>query len=190
MDLEAYTARFNDLALLCPAMVTPEEKKQLIDHRASRGTTVAATNQAKGGNNKRKFWNLKKKQPMRDPAKKQRTVAVRAATIAPAPAPPKPYAGILPKCNKCNYHHKGACRELHCKNCDKKGHTARFCRAPARPNNQVANAGASQTCYECGEAGHFRRNCPKAQTPNGDGVGRVLTMGHGEAVKDPSVVSD
>ena len=101
-DLETYIARFNDLALLCPAMVTPEEKKverylwglssqiqdsvlaskpttfesakelaqQLIDHRASRGTVIATTDQAKGGNNKKKFWNHKKKLPTLDPAKK------------------------------------------------------------------------------------------------------------------------
>ncbi|XP_023732133.1 uncharacterized protein LOC111879939 [Lactuca sativa] len=90
-------------ALLCPTMVTLEEKKverylwglssqiqdtvlalkpatfeiskelaqQLIDHRASRGTMSATTDQAKGGNNTRMFWNNKKKQPAQDPAKKQ-----------------------------------------------------------------------------------------------------------------------
>ncbi|XP_052621623.1 uncharacterized protein LOC128127226 [Lactuca sativa] len=93
-DLAAYTTRFNDLALLCPAMVTPESKKverylwglssqiqdsvlasrpttfdsakelaqQLIDHRSSHVTVPTTSDQAKGGNNKRKFWNNKKKQ--------------------------------------------------------------------------------------------------------------------------------
>ena len=193
MDLEAYTDRFNDLALLCPAMVTPEEKKverylwglspqihdsvlaskpttfesakelaqQLIDHRASRGIMVATTDQTKGGNNKRRFWNSKKKQPVQDPTKKQQTVAIRAATTATAPAPPKQYAGTLPKCNKCNFHHTGACREMHYRNCNRKGHTTRFCKVPAQSAPQVtpaANTGASQTCYGCGEAGHFKRN--------------------------------
>lgn len=128
-------------------------------------------------------------QPTLDPAKKQQIVAVCAATTATTPTPPKPYAGNLPKCNKCNYHHNGAFREMHCKSCDKKEHTARFCKAPAQPSNQVVNAGASQTCYGCGEAGHFRRNCPKAQASNASGVGRVLAIGHGEAVKDPMVVT-
>ncbi|XP_052627535.1 uncharacterized protein LOC111907768 [Lactuca sativa] len=221
-DLVAYTTGFNDLALLFPAMVTPENKKverylwglssqiqdsvlvskpttfesakeleqQLIDHRASHVTVSTTSNQAKGGNNNRKFWSNKKKQPPQDPAKKQQTVAIRAATTATTPTSPKKYVGNLPNCNKCNFHHNGSCREIHCKNCDKMGHTAHFCKAPARPINQVANKGASQTCYRCGEEGHFRRNCPKAQAPNVGGVGRVLVIGHGEEVEEPTVVTD
>ncbi|XP_052624738.1 uncharacterized protein LOC128132272 [Lactuca sativa] len=128
-------------------------------------------------------------QSVPDTAKKQQTVAIHAATTPSTPAPLKHYARNLPKCNKCNYHHTGACREMHCRNCEQKGHIVHLCKAPARPISQVANAGASQTCYGCGEAGHFKRNCPKARAPNTGAVGRVLAIGHGEEVKDPMVVT-
>ncbi|XP_023769001.1 uncharacterized protein LOC111917562 [Lactuca sativa] len=79
---------------------------------------------------------------------------------------------------------------MHCTNCNKKGHTAQFCKAPVQQNTQAANAGASQTCYGCGEAGHFKRNCPKARNPNTGGVGRVLAIGHEEAVAYPTLVTN
>ncbi|KAL7593729.1 hypothetical protein Lser_V15G32913 [Lactuca serriola] len=118
-DILSYSLRFTDLAILCPGMVP-------------HGTVTTTSEQAKGGNNKRKFWNKKKGQTTEDPAKKQQVVAVNAATSTANPTPIRQYAGNLPKCNKCNFHHNGACREMHCTNCNKKGHTARFCKAPVQ----------------------------------------------------------
>ncbi|XP_023750082.1 uncharacterized protein LOC111898391 [Lactuca sativa] len=120
---------------------------------------MATSEQAKGGNNKRKFRNKKKDQSTQDPAKKQQVVAVYVATTTTNPTPIRQYVGNLPKCNKCSYHHK------------------------------AANAGASRTCYGCGEAGHLKRNCPNARNTNPDEVGRVLAIGHEEAVADPTVVT-
>ncbi|XP_023733892.1 uncharacterized protein LOC111881732 [Lactuca sativa] len=122
-----------------------ELEQQLIDHKASHGTVTTTSEQAKGGNNKRKFWNKKKGQPAQDPANKQQVVAINATTTTVNPTPIRQYAGNLPKCNKCNFHHNCACREMHCTNCNKKGHTDRFCKAPVQQNAQAANPGASQT---------------------------------------------
>ncbi|XP_023735891.2 uncharacterized protein LOC111883799 [Lactuca sativa] len=109
-----------------------ELAQQLIDHKGIHGTVTTTFEQAKGGNNKRKFWNKKKGQPAQDPAKKQQVVAVNAVTTTAKPTPIRQYAGNLPKCNKCNFHHNGACREVHCTNCNKKGHIAQFCKAPVQ----------------------------------------------------------
>ncbi|XP_023765551.1 uncharacterized protein LOC111914038 [Lactuca sativa] len=171
-DILSYTSRFSDLAMLCPGMVPTESKKV-----------------------ERYVWGLSQQlqghvQPTQDPAKKQQVVAVHTITTTANPTPIRQYAGNLPKCNKCSYHHNGACHEMHCTNCNKKGHTARFYRTPAQPNAQVANAEASRTCYGCGEAGHLKRNCPKARNPNPSKVGRVLLIGHKEAVADPTMVTD
>ena len=70
---------------------------------------------------------------------------------------------------------------------NRKGHTVRFCKAPLKPITQVPNAGVGQACYGCGEVGHYKRNFPKAA--NTGGVGQVLTIGHEEAVADPTVIA-
>lgn len=76
---------------------------------------------------------------------------------------------------------------MQCSNCNRKGHTTRLCKTPAKPSTQVPNAGVGQACYGCDEVGHFKRNCPKAT--NTSGVGRVLAMGHEEALSGPTIVT-
>ena len=185
MDLEAYTARFNDLALLCPAMVTPEEKKierylwglssQIHDSvLASRPTTFDSA--------KELAQQLIDHRASRDTSTTTPIVAIHAATTLTTPTPIKQYAGTLPKCNKCSFHHTGACRELHCMNCNRKGHTTRFCKAPVRPINQFPGSGVSPACYKCGETGHFKRNCPRARDASGGG--RVLAITEGETTPE------
>ena len=57
--------------------------------------------------------------------KRQHTNTAYAAIPVRAVAPQKQYGGILPRCNKCNFHHTGACREYFFTRCKRKGHTAR-----------------------------------------------------------------
>ncbi|XP_023754518.2 uncharacterized protein LOC111902944 [Lactuca sativa] len=118
---------------------------------------------------------------------KQQTVVVDAATVPATPALAKQYDGTLLKCKNCNFHHYGACREMHCKNYNMKGHTTCFCKAPTQQTTPATNIRVSQACYGCGEIGHFKRDCPK--TRNNGGVGRSLIMGHEEAMNDPTMVT-
>ena len=116
------------------------------------------------------------------PAKRQKIVTTHAATTRTASVPMKSYARNLPKCHIDKFHHKGSCREMHCKNCNEKGHTTHFSRVSTRQVTQVANARATNL-YECGETGHFKRDCRRARNVGDDG--RVLMITAVETLPEP-----
>ncbi|GJX49045.1 reverse transcriptase domain-containing protein [Tanacetum coccineum] len=64
----------------------------------------------------------------------------------------KAYAGSLPLCNQCKFHHNGPCT-VKCGNCKKVGHITRNCRTPTAARDQ-----RTLTCYECGSLGHYKSN--------------------------------
>ncbi|GJY87271.1 putative reverse transcriptase domain-containing protein [Tanacetum coccineum] len=72
----------------------------------------------------------------------------------------KKYAGTLPLCTKCNYHHNGQCVPK-CNICKKIGHLAQNCRTPA-----AAECQRTLTCYECGGLGHYKRDFPELKNQN------------------------
>ncbi|GJY76378.1 RNA-directed DNA polymerase, eukaryota [Tanacetum coccineum] len=72
----------------------------------------------------------------------------------------KEYAGTLPLCNKCKFHHNGQCT-VKCANCKKVDHLTRDCWNPTTANNQ-----RNLTCYECGNQGDYRNDCPKLKNRN------------------------
>ncbi|GKC07508.1 putative ribonuclease H-like domain-containing protein [Tanacetum coccineum] len=103
----------------------------------------------------------------------------------------KEYAGTLPLCNKCKFHHNGPCT-VKCANCKRVGHLTRDCWSSAATNNQ-----RTLTCYECGNQGHYKSDCPKLKNRNhgnqaeGTGThGMVLALGGGETDQDPNNIED
>nr|GEW28587.1 reverse transcriptase domain-containing protein [Tanacetum cinerariifolium] len=66
----------------------------------------------------------------------------------------KAYAGSLPLCNQCKFHHNGPCT-VKCGNCKKVGYIIQNCRTPATAKNQ-----RTRTCYECGSLRHYKSECP------------------------------
>nr|GFB95770.1 reverse transcriptase domain-containing protein [Tanacetum cinerariifolium] len=66
----------------------------------------------------------------------------------------KAYAGSLPLCNQCKFHHSGQCT-VKCGNCKKVGHIIQNCRTPTTTKNQ-----RTHTCYECGSLRHYKSECP------------------------------
>lgn len=140
-------------------------------------------------NRKQKSWNRKGNSFNQGPPKRQQIVTVRIVTIPTTPTPLRSYNGNQPKCNRCNCHHHGPCRERYCARCNRKGHTVRSYRGPIQPPAITTNVGVGRTCYKCGATGHIRRDCPKANNRNAGKRGRVFAMGQEEAVADPTDIT-
>nr|KAJ0214492.1 hypothetical protein LSAT_V11C400215090 [Lactuca sativa] len=91
----------------------------------------------------------------------------------------KQYSGPLPKCNKCNFHHKGACPV--CQNCKQTGYYSKYCKV---------NKEGKRTCYECGSTDHLRRACPKLNNgPGNNGQGQARQNFQGNQVGQPRGVA-
>ncbi|GKE25695.1 reverse transcriptase domain-containing protein [Tanacetum coccineum] len=67
------------------------------------------------------------------------------------------YAGDLPLCKRCNFHHNGPCTGK-CNICNKVGHLSKNCRnkKPATGSNQLP---VTVICHACGEKGHYTNQC-------------------------------
>ncbi|GJV67448.1 reverse transcriptase domain-containing protein [Tanacetum coccineum] len=209
-DVTGYNQRFQELALLCVRMF-PEESDKVERYVGGlpdmiHGSVVAskpktmqeATEMAtelmdkkistfaeRQAENKRKLDN--NHQAQQQLPKRQNVVQAYAAGTGER----KEYAGTLPLCNKCKFHHNGPCT-VKCANCKRVGHLTRDCWSSAATNNQ-----RTLTCYECGNQGHYKSDCPELKNRNhgnqaeGTGThGMVLALGGGEPDQDPNNIED
>nr|KAJ0208297.1 hypothetical protein LSAT_V11C500256250 [Lactuca sativa] len=107
-EINAYTARFNDLAVMCPALVTLEYKKIDAKRIAHQLTSIEIqvgfiAESPESGTNKRKFNG---KNPIQSFEERQDVVTNYAATTT-IPIQTRKYAGTFPCCTQCNRHHLG-----------------------------------------------------------------------------------
>nr|GEU37979.1 hypothetical protein [Tanacetum cinerariifolium] len=171
-DVAAYTQCFQELALMCTKFLADETEK--VDKYISglpdniHGNVMSArpktldeaielandlmdqklrTYAKRSTESERKFDNNNQDQQIPKRQNVAQAYAVRTDER-------KEYAGTLPLCNKCKFHHNGPCTTK-CANCKKVGHLTRDCWNPTATNNQK-----TITCYECGNQGHYKRDCP------------------------------
>nr|KAJ0226254.1 hypothetical protein LSAT_V11C100045850 [Lactuca sativa] len=170
-QINAYTTRFNDLAVTCPALVTLEYKK------IERYIWGFIAESPESGTNKRKFNGKNLIQSTEE----RQDVAPNYAATTTILMQPRKYVGKLPWCTQCNRHHLGSCswcsqcNHQHagdcyiCMECKKEGHTTNFCRRKTlTTENQGTNTGTGydggRACFECGEIGHIKKECPKLRS--------------------------
>ncbi|GJW81253.1 putative reverse transcriptase domain-containing protein [Tanacetum coccineum] len=212
----AYTRRFQELALMCTKFLADETAK--IDKYIGglpdniHGNVMSArpktldfaielandlmdqkirTYAERQNENKRKADDSSRHNHQQQSHKRQNVA--RAYTAGPGEK--KVYTGDLPLCTKCNYHHTGQCAPK-CGKCKRYGHATTDCRVNTNNNNSNNNnknqkAGA---CYECGNTGHIKKNCPKLKNRgNGDGngtaQGRAYALGGRDASPDSNIIT-
>nr|GFA26012.1 hypothetical protein [Tanacetum cinerariifolium] len=126
-------------------------------------------------------------QAQQQPLKKQGVAIAYAAR----PGERKEYAGTLPLCNKCKFHHNGQCAVKYV-NCKIVGHLTQDCRSPTATNNH-----RNPICYECRNQGHYRSDCLELKNQDhgnqaGDtrAHGMVHALEGGETNQDLNDVED
>nr|GEX77689.1 hypothetical protein [Tanacetum cinerariifolium]GEX93926.1 hypothetical protein [Tanacetum cinerariifolium]GEX93931.1 hypothetical protein [Tanacetum cinerariifolium] len=166
---DSHNSRTGELALLCGRMF-PEESDEIekyigglpdMIHVSVEAVAIATELMDQKIRNfaereiasKRKLENTSRstQNHQQQPNKRQNTG--RVYTMASDER--KEYAGTLPLCNKCKFHHNGQCT-IKCANCKRVGHLTQDCRSPAATNNH-----RNLTCYECGNQGNYRSDCPE-----------------------------
>ncbi|GJY41458.1 hypothetical protein Tco_0428728 [Tanacetum coccineum] len=179
-DVLSYNQRFQELALMCgrtfleesdevekyvcglPDMIydsvmasKPKTMQDAIEFATELMDQKIRTIAERQAENKRKFDD--NNQTQQQPPKKQNVA--RAYSVGSCEK--NDYAGTLPLCNKCKFHHNGPC---------------------------IAK---TLTCYEYGNQGHYMSDCPKLKNQNhGNQTGgtearrMVYALGGGENDQD------
>ncbi|GJU16269.1 reverse transcriptase domain-containing protein [Tanacetum coccineum] len=174
-DITSYTLRFQELAQMCGRMF-PEESNEVEKYVGGlpdmiRGNvmsyrpktmeeaiefandqmdqTVLTISERQAEQKRKLVFNVGNNQGYQQLSKRQSVAQAYAGT-----GERKEYAGTLPLCNKCMFHHHGPCT-VKCANCKKVGHLTRDCWNPTSANHQ-----RTITCYECGNQGHYKNDCP------------------------------
>ncbi|GJR49256.1 reverse transcriptase domain-containing protein [Tanacetum coccineum] len=154
-----------------PMQVSSDNKRKFDDKRTFNNSS-RSNNNYRNTNNR---YNNRQQQNRR-----QETGRAYAVT----PSENGRYAGDLPLCKRCNFHHNGPCTGK-CNICNKVGHLSKNCRnkKPATGSNQLP---VTVVCHACGEKGHYTNQCQKT---NINSQGRAYMLRDKNAQQDPNVVT-
>ncbi|GJX52284.1 putative reverse transcriptase domain-containing protein [Tanacetum coccineum] len=138
---------------------------ELMDKKISTLAERQAENKGKLDNNNQTQQQISKRQNV-------------AQAYAAGTGERNEYAGNLPLCNKCKFHHNGPCT-VKCANCKRVGHLTRDCWSSAATNNQ-----RTLTCYECRNQGHYKGDCQELKNGNEARGQSAINLAHQKSYAD------
>ncbi|GJV74464.1 putative reverse transcriptase domain-containing protein [Tanacetum coccineum] len=164
--------RLMDQVTCMPPIQVSSDNKRKFDDRRTFNNSSRSNNNYRNTNNR---YNNRQQQ-------NRRQEAGRAYAVTPSEN--GRYAGDLPLCKRCNFHHTGPCTGK-CNICNKVGHLSKNCRSkkPATRSNQLP---VTVVCHACGEKGHYTNQCRKT---NINAQGRAYMLKDRNAQQDPNVVT-
>ncbi|KAJ0522988.1 putative nucleotidyltransferase, Ribonuclease H [Helianthus annuus] len=182
-EIEAYTKRSNELAILCPTMVDPPIKRIELYLKGLASEIQSHVTSANLDNIQdiqrlalRLTDSSKGSATVQSQAQQQKTDHYQSPSQQSSGGHrQRRYQGFHPKCHNCNRHHSGQCNKGRCQRCLKMGHEAKDCRsprpanqnqqpqqpAPQNPQQQQQPQRGNRGCFQCGAEGHFKRDCPQ-----------------------------
>ncbi|GJZ82105.1 reverse transcriptase domain-containing protein [Tanacetum coccineum] len=148
-DVVSYNQCFQEVALMC-AMMFPKESDKIERYVGGLPDMIYGSVMTSKPNTKQDALEFATK--LMD--KKINTFSERVAIAYTAGSGErKEYAGTLPLCNKCKFHHNGQCtRNLTCYECGNQGHYKSDCPELKNQNheNQAEGTGARGMVYALG----------------------------------------
>ncbi|GKA89342.1 putative reverse transcriptase domain-containing protein, partial [Tanacetum coccineum] len=191
-DIDAYINRFHELSLMCPELVPTEKKKikkfikGFPERIKGNITSFRPSSLHDAVNMARELveQSVQGKASRSGDGGKRKHETTKVYAAAPVgPTDRKGYTCPHPYCDKCNWHHVGACAKM-CARCRKRGHEEKDCRV-----RMVDGRPKEVECWGCGGKGHTRNNYPKAgNVQNNRARGRAYQVVE-NAVQDPKVVA-
>ncbi|GJX54452.1 reverse transcriptase domain-containing protein [Tanacetum coccineum] len=196
-DLKTNVRRFQELATLCPTMVSNSEKMievfigglpQSIEGNvtASKPQTLEeAINIAQRLIDQNNYRNSNTNNHYNNHQPQQNSRQETFRTYAVTPTENNGYTGNCPLCKKCTLHHIGH-GTIKCNTYNKVGHLTKNYRnkGPATGSNLLP---VTVTCHACREKGHYANQCQK--TTNNNAQGRAYMLRDRNAHQDPNVVT-
>ncbi|GJT03909.1 putative reverse transcriptase domain-containing protein [Tanacetum coccineum] len=124
-DIETYINRFHELSLMCPELVPTEKKK--IKNAKVRHLGLVRWKRKWDDNRRNNQGDNNRNRNNQQPSNKRHETTKVYAAAPVGPTDRKGYTGPHPYCDKCNWHHVGACAKM-CARCRKRGHEEKDCR--------------------------------------------------------------
>nr|GFB61732.1 hypothetical protein [Tanacetum cinerariifolium] len=188
VDITTYNRQFQELAILCPAMVPITEK---LLERCVWGLAQPIQGNVTSFDPATIYKAMRMARWLMDQAVRAGTIMVHDNNHSRNHNNPNNNSNNNNNNNNkrmWNDNQRGPCT-IKCTNCQKVGHQTKDCRGKGPATG--ANTQPILTCFGCGEHGYFKKQCPQnnGQQKQGGAREKVYVLGDKNAQQDLNVVT-